>query len=46
MARRRIGSLAEARAIVAASFPGDVYEPRDVAAWEDANGRFEALAGS
>ena len=45
MARRRIGTLADARAIVAASFPVDVYEPRDVAAWEDAYGRFEALAG-
>ena len=44
MARRRVGSLAEARAIVAASFPVDTYEPRDVAAWEDANGRFEGLA--
>ncbi len=44
MARGRVGSLAEARAIVAASFPVDTYEPKDVAAWEDANGRFEALA--
>ena len=45
MARRRIGTLADARAIVAASFPVDVYEPRDVAAWEDAYGKFEGLAG-
>ena len=33
MGRRRIGSLADARAIVAASFPVDIYEPRDVDAW-------------
>jgi rhamnulokinase len=45
MARGRIGSLADARAIVAASFPVDTYEPRDVAAWEEAAGRFEVLAG-
>ena len=43
MARGKVGSLADARAIVAASFPVDVYEPRNEAAWEDANGRFEAL---
>ena len=45
MARGRIASLGDARAIVAASFPVDTYEPRDVAAWEDASGRFEGLAG-
>ncbi len=44
MARGRIGSLADARAIVAASFPVDTYEPQDSAAWEDATGRFEGLA--
>ena len=44
MARGRIGSLADARAIVAASFPVETYEPRDVAAWEDAAGRFEGFA--
>ena len=44
MARGRIGTLAEARAIVAASFPVDIYEPQDSAAWEDAAGRFEGLA--
>lgn len=43
MARGRVGSLADARAIVAASFPVDTYEPRDSAAWDDASGRFEAL---
>jgi rhamnulokinase len=45
MARGRIASLADARAIVAASFPVDVYEPQDGAAWDDAYGRFEGLAG-
>jgi rhamnulokinase len=44
MARGRISSLADARAIVAASFPVDIYEPQDSAAWEDAAGRFEGLA--
>ncbi len=36
MARRQIATLAEARAIVAASFPVTTYEPRDTAAWQDA----------
>ena len=45
MARGRIGSLADARAIVAASFPVATHEPRDGTAWDDAYGRFEALAG-
>jgi rhamnulokinase len=44
LARGKIGSLADARAIVGASFPVDIYEPQDVAAWEDAYGRFETLA--
>ncbi len=43
MARGRIGSLADARAIVARSFPVTVYEPRDTAAWEEAAGRFSRL---
>ena len=43
MARGRIGSLADARMIVAASFGVDVYEPQDVAAWEDAAARFDVL---
>ncbi|MDR3638778.1 MAG: rhamnulokinase [Isosphaeraceae bacterium] len=43
MARGRIGSLADARAIVGRSFPVTVYEPRDTAAWEDAAGRFARL---
>jgi rhamnulokinase len=47
MARGRIGSLSDARAVVARSFPVTTYEPRDTAAWVDAFGRFEALlAGS
>jgi rhamnulokinase len=45
MARGRIGTLADARAIVARTFPITVYEPRDTAAWNDAMGRFEALMG-
>ena len=45
MARGRIGSLADARAIVARSFPVTVYEPRDPAAWTDAAGRFAGLVG-
>ena len=43
MGRGRIGSLTDARAIVARSFPVTVYEPRDTAAWEDAAGRFARL---
>jgi len=43
MARGKIATLADARAIVAASFPVETYEPRDVAAWEDAAGRFDGL---
>ena len=45
MARGRIGSLADARAIVLASFPVDTYEPRDRAAWDEAAGRFEGIFG-
>ena len=43
MARGKIASLADARAVVAASFPVTTYEPRDNAAWSEANGRFQAL---
>ncbi len=45
MARGRIGSLAEARAVVARSFPVMTYEPRDTAAWDEAAGRFSGLVG-
>lgn len=43
MGRGRIGSLADARAIIARSFPVTVYEPRDTAVWDEAAGRFAAL---
>lgn len=43
MARGRIGSLADARAVVALSFPVAVYEPRDPSAWDAAAGRFAGL---
>ncbi len=46
MARGRIASLADARAVVARSFPVTTYEPRDTAAWEDAAGRFDAMVGA
>ena len=45
MGRGRIGSLDDARAIVARSFPVTVYEPQDPAAWTDAAGRFAKLVG-
>jgi rhamnulokinase len=41
--RGRIGSLADARAVVARSFAVTTYEPRDAAAWDDAAGRFAKL---
>jgi rhamnulokinase len=43
MGQGRIGSVADARAIVARSFPATVYEPRDTAAWDEAAGRFAKL---
>lgn len=43
MGRGRIQTLADARSIVARSFPVTVYEPRDTAAWNDAAGRFMDL---
>jgi rhamnulokinase len=43
MARGRIGSVAEAREVVARSFPVNVHEPRDTAEWDEAAGRFDAL---
>jgi rhamnulokinase len=45
MARGRIASLADARAVVARSFPVVTYEPQDADAWDEAAGRFEALVG-
>jgi rhamnulokinase len=44
LARGKIASLADARAIVAASFPVAIHEPRERAAWDEAYGRFESLA--
>jgi rhamnulokinase len=41
--RKKLGSIAELRAVVARSFPVTVYEPRDGSAWTDAAGRFAAL---
>ncbi|MBV8267260.1 MAG: rhamnulokinase [Planctomycetaceae bacterium] len=46
MARGRIASLADARAIVARSFPVTVYEPRAAGVWDEAAGRFGALIRS
>jgi rhamnulokinase len=43
MARGAISSLADARSVVARSFPVAVYEPHDTAAWDDAAGRFAGL---
>jgi rhamnulokinase len=45
LGRRRIGSLADLRAVVARSFPVRTFEPRDTAAWDEAAGRFGALLG-
>ncbi len=39
----QLSSIAEARKVVAASFPPDRYEPRDTAAWDEAFGRFHQL---
>jgi rhamnulokinase len=43
MARGKLASLADARAVVARSFPVTVYEPRDPTAWDGAAGRFAGL---
>lgn len=43
MARGTIATLADAREVVARSFPQTTYEPRDTAAWDDAAGRFAGL---
>jgi rhamnulokinase len=40
-----IGLIAEAREVVRHSFPVAEYDPRNAAAWEDAYGRFKAIAG-
>ena len=41
--RKRLGSVAELRAVVARSFPVVVYEPRGTSAWTGAAGRFAEL---
>ncbi len=43
MGRGKLGSLADVRAVVARSFPVEVFEPRDSAAWDEAAGRFARL---
>ena len=43
MARGKIASLSDARAVIARSFPVTTYEPQNAAAWTDASGRFAAL---
>jgi rhamnulokinase len=43
MALGKIGSLAQLRRIVAASFPLEVFEPREPARWDDAFGRFVSI---
>ena len=43
IARGRLGSLADARAVVARSFPPTAYEPRRPSDWDDAAGRFASL---
>jgi rhamnulokinase len=40
LARRRVGSLADIRAVIAASFKPTRYEPRQRSAWADAYARF------
>jgi rhamnulokinase len=45
MGRGRIATVADAREIVARSFPVTIYEPRDLTAWADAAGRFAGLVG-
>jgi rhamnulokinase len=46
MARGKLATLADARSVVARSFPVTVYEPRDPAAWDAAAGRFAGLVGA
>ncbi len=45
MGRKRIGSLADLRAVVAKSFPVTTYEPKNTKAWDDAAGKFASLLG-
>lgn len=41
--RKKLGSIADLRAVVARSFPVTVYEPHDTVAWTEAAGRFARL---
>jgi rhamnulokinase len=43
LAHGHLGSIHDLRSVVAHSFPVMVYEPRDIAAWSDAAGRFAGL---
>lgn len=45
IAQREFANIREARAVIRDSFPLVVYEPVEREAWEDAYGRFRALAG-
>jgi rhamnulokinase len=38
-----VGSLGQARELIAASFPPQFFEPQDVAAWDDAYRNFKSL---
>ena len=38
-----VGSIAEAREVIARSFALETYEPRNTAAWDEAYGRFERV---
>ena len=46
IARGDVGSIEQARQIIAASFPLDRYDPRDPEPWDDAYPRFERLLHS
>jgi hypothetical protein len=37
------GTLAEARAIIARSFPTETFEPAATGGWDDAGARFQSL---
>jgi rhamnulokinase len=43
IAAGEVGSIAQAREVIRRSFSVETYEPRELAAWEEAYWRFEAL---
>ncbi|WP_225446215.1 rhamnulokinase [Paenibacillus rhizovicinus] len=45
IAQGELSDIWEARKVIRESFPVTVYEPRDGAQWEEAYGKFRALAG-